>query len=102
MTSFVDQLAARMVNLVCNSFAQVQRLIYVYKLLLTCTHVFVQDLAESRTINTEEALKLYTYCDVSLHAYGFAVYAMQNENSHILFARKSVSIKNKILPWNYW
>ena len=44
MTSFVDWLTSSMANLAYNSPVQSQ--IYVPKLLQTCTHVFVQDLAK--------------------------------------------------------
>lgn len=50
LTSFVDRLTANMANLAYKSPAQVQRQIYVPKLLQTCTHVFVRDLAKSHTL----------------------------------------------------
>ena len=50
MTSFVDRLTLRMANLAYNSSAQCQRPTYTPKLLQTCTHVFVRDLAQTHTL----------------------------------------------------
>ena len=50
LTSFVDWLTLRMANLAYNSPVLCQRPTYVPKLLQTCTHAFLRDLAKIHTL----------------------------------------------------
>ena len=50
VTSFVDWLTLQMANLAYNSPAQCQRPTYMPKLLQTCTHAFLWDLAKTHTL----------------------------------------------------
>ncbi|KAG1713941.1 hypothetical protein GQR58_002015 [Nymphon striatum] len=52
-----------------------------------------------KTINQDKPAKLMIFCDASKEAFGFVMYAVQNNNSNFLFSKIKISpLKTKTLP----
>ena len=50
-------------------------------------------------VNNKYQTSLFIFCDASSEAYGFCAYAVQNNNSNLLFSKAKVSpLKSKTLP----